>query len=758
MSSVVAAGAVARGDAQQSQRAFRSTSATIASTLQLAVEHEEDLIIAASGFVIGNPDASNSQFLEWATSVRALERYPELLGFGHSVIVPASGLAEFAARAIADPSGPLAADGTFQVVPPGERPFYCLAVVGVSRPQLGGIPVGSDFCASDPDGEMAVRDSGQSVYSPLTFGTTAFLAVQIPIYRAGAAPNTVDARRAAFLGWVGMTLDPTIVLDRALQGHPNVSVTMRYEVGASHVEFTRGEVPQSAKSVTIDLNNGWTVHTSTVLAPSSIVHNRIALELLMVGTATSFLLAALGFVLATGRARALRLVAERTGDLHHQALHDALTGLPNRALIMDRIDQLLARNRRHGTNGAALYVDLDDFKNVNDTLGHAAGDRLLLAVAARLTTALRDVDTVGRMGGDEFVVLIDGAQGEIAPELGAERLLEVMRQPFQLEGAMLPLTINVSIGLAIGDRATSGDLLRDADVALYQAKEAGKNRYEIFRPEMQANILRRVELDFDLRGAVDSEQFHLVYLPIYNLDDLAVVGVEALLRWDRPTLAAIEPSEFIPVLEQSGQINEVGRWVLLTACEQMAAWHARGDRLDISVNVSGRQLDHDSIVDDISHALAVSGLDATTLIIEVAETALMQNTAATARRLRAIKELGVKIAVDDFGTGYSSLAYLQQFPVDCLKIDRTFVNAITTSPESRSLIGTLVQLGRDLGLRTLAEGVETTGQIDQLRAEHVNEAQGFLLSRPLDPQTLEAQLLAPTRPQGSVSRGDRGAS
>jgi EAL domain-containing protein (putative c-di-GMP-specific phosphodiesterase class I) len=288
--------------------------------------------------------------------------------------------------------------------------------------------------------------------------------------------------------------------------------------------------------------------------------------------------------------------------------------------------------------------------------------------------------------------------------------------------------------------------LRDADVALYQAKAAGKNRYEIFFPEMQTEISRRIELDFDLRSALQGEQFRLVYQPIYNLDDLTLVGVEALLRWDHPIEGLVLPDEFIPILEQSGQIREVGRWVLREACEQMAVWHARGDELEISVNVSGRQLDNDAIVDDIRDALRVSGLEATSLIIEVTETALMRNATATARRLRAIKELGVRIAVDDFGTGYSSLAYLQQFPVDSLKIDRSFTNAITTSPESKALIATLVQLGRDLGLRTLAEGVETTSELDHLRAEHVNEAQGFLLARPLDPDAFETQILEPSRP------------
>jgi EAL domain-containing protein (putative c-di-GMP-specific phosphodiesterase class I) len=333
----------------------------------------------------------------------------------------------------------------------------------------------------------------------------------------------------------------------------------------------------------------------------------------------------------------------------------------------------------------------------------------------------------------------------IAPELVAERLLDVMHQPFQLEPGATPIIINTSIGVAMGNRASAGELLRDADVALYQAKAEGKNRYQIFNREMQANHSERIELEFDLRSALEGEQLRLLYQPIYNLEDLTIVGVEALLRWQHPTLGVVQPDRFIPILERTGQIREVGRWVLHKACEQMAAWRARGDRLYVSVNVSAAQLDSDAIVDHICGALTISGLDAGSLIIEVTETALMKHADATAHRLQAIKGLGVRIAVDDFGTGYSSLAYLQRFPVDCLKIDRTFTNAITTSSESKALIGTLIQLGKDLGLKTLAEGVETPAQLTHLRDNHVDEIQGFLLSRPLEPQILEAQILAPAR-------------
>jgi diguanylate cyclase (GGDEF)-like protein len=751
VTSALTANSVAHRNAQRSQQALELSAAEVAATLRGAILREDDLAAIAAAFYLRTPFATNDQFLEWASSIKALERYPELLGWGEVVMVTAEQLQIYKVAAAADPAGLVS--GQFDVTPPGDRAFYCFFLSGQARDTGIQTPAGFDYCAGAAGAPiLAARDSGLSSYQSvdLNTGYGATLTVQIPIYAGGKVPTTIEARRASFQGWVGLGFDAGVVLGAALQDRPGKAVTLRFKDAASDAQFTSGVIAKGATSVTRDLNGGWSVETFGTVATSSMFEDRGALALLLVGVAASLILAALVLVLGTGRAAALRLVGERTGELRHQALHDALTGLPNRTLIMDRIGQLLTRNRRNGTTGAALYIDLDDFKNVNDTLGHGAGDQLLMAVAARLTGSLRDADTIGRMGGDEFVVLIDGAPMKVSPELVAERLLDVMRQPFDLDGSSLPLSINTSIGIAIGDRDSGGDLLRDADVALYQAKAGGKNRYEIFYPEMQTEISRRIELEFDLRSAIDRNQFSLVYQPIYNLDDLSLVGVEALLRWNNPKVDTVEPVEFIPILEQTGQILDVGRWVLIEACTQMAAWHAKGDSLDVSVNVSGRQLDHDNVVDHIREALETSGLDPQFLIIEVTETALMRNAADTRVRLKAIKGLGVRIAVDDFGTGYSSLAYLQQFPVDCLKIDRAFTQAITVSPESKALIRTLVQLGRDLGLKTLAEGVETTSEMDYLRDERVDEAQGFLLSRPLDADTLECQILLPARSSTGV--------
>ena len=424
-------------------------------------------------------------------------------------------------------------------------------------------------------------------------------------------------------------------------------------------------------------------------------------------------------------------------QIRHEAMHDALTGLPNRTLIHDRITQMQARARRMRYPSAALFIDLDGFKTINDTLGHEVGDQLLATVAGRLVAAVRDGDTVGRLGGDEFVALVEGSALDAGPELVAERLLEVLRQPITLAGAGAPMRITASIGIAVGDRETVGELLRDADVALYEAKAAGKNRAVVFQPEMHTEIRHRLEMEMDLRGALERGEYFLMYQPVYDLSTGAMPAVEALLRWRHPSGAVVGPDTFIPILEDTRMIVEVGRWVLQQACRQTAVWHAHGHPLRVSVNVSAHQLELDSFVSDIATALAEAGLEPEALTVEITETAIMRDAQATARRLQAIKALGVRIAVDDFGTGQSSLGYLSQFPVDTLKIDRYFVNGLGTRTQAGALVQTLVQLGKALGLQIVAEGIETTAQAAELVAQHCDQGQGFLYSRPLDPDQLE---------------------
>jgi diguanylate cyclase (GGDEF)-like protein len=395
---------------------------------------------------------------------------------------------------------------------------------------------------------------------------------------------------------------------------------------------------------------------------------------------------------------------------------------------------MLGHARRHGTEASAMFMDLDGFKGINDTFGHPVGDELLRSVAARIAGVLRETDTIGRLGGDEFVVLVEGGAADIA-----ERILAVLREPFDL-GTGNAISITTSIGIASGDREAAKDLLRDADIALYEAKGAGRNRYAEFRHEMHIAAHDRLELENDLRGAIAREELFLVYQPILDLDTDEVAAVEALLRWQHSTRGLVPPSEFIALAEESSLIVEIGAWVLETACEQAAAWVAKGMPTRISVNVSARQFDDPRLLRTVEHALQRADLDGDRLILEITETALMRDPAGAAELLSELKAHGLRVAIDDFGTGYSSLAYLQQLPVDSLKIDRTFIAASARSHESDPLIQTLVQLGRSLGLRTIAEGIEDEAQLAHLRELGCDAGQGYLFAPPLEVAALERVL------------------
>ena len=443
----------------------------------------------------------------------------------------------------------------------------------------------------------------------------------------------------------------------------------------------------------------------------------------------------------TVRQRTDEDLAHREEELAFLATHDPLTGLPNRTLILDRVKQMVARSARSHAPVAALFIDLDNFKSINDTHGHSVGDELLQAVAARLDGVVRGADTLGRLGGDEFVVISEEPTLQGGPELIAERLLEALKQPFKLgAGNEAGLTVEASIGIAMGEQSSAEELLRDADIAMYRAKWDGKNRHVIFESGMHDTIQHRMELEMDLRDALTNEEFFLAYQPTFALSDMRPTGVEALIRWRHPSRGVLQPEDFIPLLEESGLITEIGKWVLGEACSQGAAWQRAGYPIGMAVNVSGRQLDTDQLVADIEDSLSRSGLDPGALTIEITETTLMRNIEETARRLIAIKRLGVRIAIDDFGTGYSSLAHLQRFPVDALKIDRSFISGLNHSRQGETLIRTLVQLGKALSIETFAEGIEQQHELALLKDEDCEGGQGFLFARPLDVDATEALL------------------
>jgi diguanylate cyclase (GGDEF)-like protein len=434
----------------------------------------------------------------------------------------------------------------------------------------------------------------------------------------------------------------------------------------------------------------------------------------------------------TERRRMHEELSRRQGELAFQANHDALTGLPNRTLILDRVEQALVRSRRAETPIAVVFIDLDNFKYVNDTYGHGVGDRLLRAVAARLSSVVRETDTLGRLGGDEFVVIAEGLSLLAGPELIAQRILEVFRAPVAIDGiGQTPVTVTASVGVAVGERPVAEELLRDADIAMYQAKWAGRGGYMLFDRKMGLAAERRLTLEMELREAIREDQFFLMYQPFFDLERMSTTGVEALVRWQHPTRGVVLPDDFIPLLEEIGLITTLGPKILDMACRQGRAWHDAGHPINVAVNVSARQLERDDFVDELRRTLVANGFAPDHLIVEVTETGLMRDSQGSARRLAALKALGVQIAIDDFGTGYSSLDHLRQFPVDTLKIDQSFVARMLRDPEGVTLIQTLVQLGDALGIETLAEGIESAQQLAQLQTQHCNSGQGFFYAQPL---------------------------
>lgn len=442
-----------------------------------------------------------------------------------------------------------------------------------------------------------------------------------------------------------------------------------------------------------------------------------------------------------------RDVSERKAfeeQLAHQAFHDPITGLANRALFRDRVEHALERQLRDEHPVSVLFMDLDDFKTINDSLGHAAGDRMLAEVGERLRNCLRAADTAARLGGDEFAILLEDGGEEVGAADVAARILEALEAPFQLEGKEVFCRASIGIATASVGHGTrpSGaeELLRNADVAMYMAKEAGKNRYQIFEPAMHDVALKRLELKADLQRALDNGEFILHYQPVIELATGEISGFEALLRWQHPERGLVPPLEFIPLAEETGLIVQIGTWVLQEATRrgrELQERYPTDPPLHIAVNLSARQLQRPEIVADVADALMRSGLAPESLVLEITESIMMQDVDLSLQRLRELKELGVQLAVDDFGTGYSSLNYIQQFPVDILKVDKSFIDAFNLDERKSALTATIIKLAEDLELRPVAEGIERADQLEQLLRLRCDLGQGYYFARPMPPEGID---------------------
>ena len=434
-----------------------------------------------------------------------------------------------------------------------------------------------------------------------------------------------------------------------------------------------------------------------------------------------------------------KIAQQKLFDLAH---HDSLTSLPNRALFLEHLNGAVARSRRHTNHGfAVMMLDLDRFKVINDTFGHLAGDQLLIGVASRLQQCLREVDTPARLGGDEFTILVDGIHTVKDATRTAERIHKALQAPFDIDGKEVFASASIGIVMMNARYERSTDLLRDADVALYRAKEDGRARYQVFDQEMHGTVSAQLRLESDLSYAVDRDELVLHYQPIIESVTLKVVGFEALVRWRHPELGLIPPVEFIPIAEESGMIHPIGRWVVEQACRQLATWN-RGTTpgLTMGVNLSARQLVQADLAGEIERAAHDAGVDLGKLKVEITESAMMPNDPAIQQTLTRLRVLGVAISLDDFGTGYSCLSYLHDFPVTTLKIDRSFVSRIGLTTERPEIVRAIVSLAHNLGMDVIAEGVETVEQLERLRQLECEYVQGFYFSQPLDADAATAFL------------------
>ncbi|MGH8980715.1 MAG: putative bifunctional diguanylate cyclase/phosphodiesterase [Acidimicrobiales bacterium] len=765
---------------------FKDSASIAASALQAALERDGDLTATATVLVHTDPHLTSSKFANWFSLLQSEDHFSGAFGLTYIEKVSSTDLATFERETTANPPFGIAPTGS-TVLPAGTHSPYCLTRLGavklapslhisfaeaapimsmvIANLNLCDLPIGTDLREASASGQPAVSTLPEIVakapvvpgvakpsHALLTLLRKSGLIVTLtPVYGAGRS-----ASFAATQGWVLTVYQASAIVGPILASHHGFAATLSYKdphQGWTTLYRTGSTNSGLVQTFPLQAHGMWSVTLSEPWPTTALSATVQGLVVLLGGLLVTLLVFLLLLVLMRSRTNVLKLVDERTSQLHHQALHDALTDLPNRTLIFDRVERMLATARQEESDVAVLYVDLDQFKNVNDTFGHAAGDDMLREAARRFTSILPEHATIGRLGGDEFVVLLDDPSEAARPETVATRLLQVLEEPFRVGNSQHAVSLKgATIGIATGLRESAEALLGDADIALYSAKTRSHKGFEVFRPEMRVATEHRVELEAQLREALAEGQFDVVYQPIFSFDDTRPVGAEALLRWNHPTRGVVSPAEFIPILETTGMILDVGMFVLDHACTCVSRWRLSHPSFYVSVNVSGRQFEHAPFTEDVHDCLTRFSIPPEALTLELTETAVMRDYQTASRRLRSLRHTGVRIAIDDFGTGYSSLAYLQEFQVDALKVDQSFVSRMSLSPRGTNIVRTIIQLGQDLHLHTIAEGIESEAQLRRLQEYGCDAGQGFLLAVPAPASTLDARLAGADMTPWPVSR------
>jgi diguanylate cyclase (GGDEF)-like protein len=748
--------------ADQQRHQVATITQNVNASLSGAIQRDEDLVETLRGVVASGAALTNAQLQELYDNVSSTQN-AGIVGLAYIQWVTSAQLGTFESQIATDPPLGVPTRGPSILQSEGPRPDYCLdRLVAASPTGLRDLSTSGaemlstaltsqfDYCAGS--GGAALQAAARDGHETVTLRPESLASDQnspvpnhlfdiiVPIYQTGLPLFSPAERSAALLGWADGLFSPLPVLSPVLaHAGAKLSIVLGYHnVGGPAQVADVGAALSDASRHTVHLGTdpSWSAVIAVVPSSASATVQAIGVlaDLLVI-----VLLVALIMSLFRSRKKAFGAIAHKNAELHHRARHDRLTGLPNRDLILELATTMLERAERDDSALAAFLIDLDGFNAINDTYGHRVGDRVLEAVAQRLRAALGPSDALGRLAGDEFVLLADGdSLGDGAAALAA-RLVAQLAVPLAVPeaGAGAFVRVSARIGVAVGSGQGSEDLLRDADTALNEAKASRKQHFVIFEPAMHAAARDKLAMTHELRTAIEEHQFFLAYQPVFLLADSEPHGVEALLRWRHPTRGVVPPLEFIPLLEETGMIAEVGREVLRLACEQAKEWERRGLPMFVSVNASAIQLESDSFVDEVHDVLARTGLSPSRLTIEITESALMRDAGEAVHRLTRLKSLGIRIAIDDFGTGYSSLAYLRQFPVDVLKIDRSFISAMTNSESGMALVRTMIELGRALNLQIVAEGIEETSELSALETEHCGWGQGFLLARPLDPGQIE---------------------